>query len=122
MLYPVGPSQSRIEPLELTTRYMQEAEWICGDFHLIRRRLPEQLRGKTIVTNTVTMGDVELLRQRGVSRLITTTPEFSGRSFGTNVLEAVLLAHLGRRAEEVERQDYERLLRELRWQPRIITW
>ncbi len=122
MLYPVGPSQSRIEPLELTSRYMQEAEWICGDFHLIRRRLPEQLTGKVILTNTVTADDVELLRQRGVSRLITTTPEFSGRSFGTNVLEAVLLAHLGRRAEEVQRQDYERLLRELRWQPRIITW
>ncbi|MFN8612382.1 MAG: quinate 5-dehydrogenase [Vulcanimicrobiota bacterium] len=110
MLYPVGPSQTRIEPKDLTTRYMLEADWICGDFHLIRRRLPDRLQGKTVLTNTITAEDVEELRGRGVARLITTTPEFAGRSFGTNVLEAMLLA-AGKSPEE---------LLALQWEPRVV--
>jgi hypothetical protein len=120
-LYPVGPKQTVIEPKELTTRYMLDADWICGDFHLIRRRLPERLEGKTILTNTVTSADVEELRSRGVTRLISTTPEFSGRSFGTNVLEAMLVALLQKRWDEVTGEDYLRLLRELQWTPRIVA-
>lgn len=112
MLYPVGPSQNKIEPKELTSRYLQEAQWICGDFHLIRRRLPDRLEGKIVLTNTVTRDDVEELRNRGVSTLITTTPEFSGRSFGTNVLEAMLVA---------AGKDYTELLRDLQWKPRILS-
>lgn len=120
-LYPVGPSQMTIEPQELTTRYLQEADWICGDFHLIRRRLPERLEDKIVLTNTVTVGDIELLRSRGVATLITTTPEFEGRSFGTNVLEAMLVAYLEKPWDEVREQDYQKLLRELQWSPRIIS-
>ena len=112
MLYPVGPSQTNIEPRELTSRYLHEADWICGDFHLIRRRLPEQLPGKTVLTNTITSDDIEELRSRGVATLITTTPEFAGRSFGTNVLEAMLVA---------AGKDSAELLRDLPWRPRILT-
>ena len=121
MLYPVGPKQTSIDPQPLTTGYMQKADWICGDFHLIRRRLPEQLQGKVVLTNTVTMDDVEQLRARGVATLITTTPEYQGRSFGTNVLEAMLVALLEKPWEQVERQDYLRLLRDLQWKPRVLS-
>lgn len=112
LLYPVGPSQTHIEPRELTSRYLHEADWICGDFHLIRRRLPEQLPGKVILTNTITAEDIEELRSRGVATLITTTPEFGGRSFGTNVLEAMLVA---------AGKDSAELLRDLPWRPRILS-
>lgn len=112
MLYPVGPSQMNIEPRELTSRYLHEADWIAGDFHLIRRRLPAHLPGKTILTNTITSDDIEELRSRGVATLITTTPEFSGRSFGTNVLEAMLVA---------AGKDSDELLRDLPWRPRILS-
>jgi hypothetical protein len=116
MLYPVGPSQTRIEPTPLTDHYFSQADWICGDFHLIRRRLSGSLQGKCILTNTLTSHDVELLRELGVRQVVTSTPEFSGRSFGTNVLEAVLVAHLGAARES----DYLRLLGELDWQPRVL--
>jgi hypothetical protein len=121
MLYPVGPKQMSIEPKALTTGYMEAADWICGDFHLIRRRLPDRLPGKVILTNTVTAHDIEELRARGVATLITTTPEIQGRSFGTNVLEAMLVAWLEKPWEEVDRQDYLRLLRDLQWKPRILS-
>lgn len=120
MIYPVGKSQGIIEPNEMTTPYYREAEIIAGDFHFIRRRMPEDLKGKVILTNTVTAADVEELRRRGVEWLVTTTPEFEGRSFGTNVLEAVLLALLGKRWEEVEPGDYLDLIQRLGLKPRII--
>ncbi len=112
MLYPVGPSQMNIEPRELTSRYLHGADWIAGDFHLIRRRLPEALPGKVVLTNTITPDDIEELRSRGVATLITTTPEFGGRSFGTNVLEAMLVA---------AGKDSAELLRDLPWKPRILS-
>ncbi len=60
------------------------------------------------------------MRERGVRTLVTTTPDFAGRSFGTNVIEAALLALLGKKWEEVTADDYERLLRELDLRPRVV--
>jgi len=48
------------------------------------------------LTNTTTSENVEELKKRGVSLLITTTPVIEGRSFGTNVLEGVFTALLGK--------------------------
>ena len=47
------------------------------------------------LTNTTTADNVDLLRKRGASKLITTTPRFEGRSVATNVLEAALVALSG---------------------------
>jgi len=45
-----------------------------------------------VVTNTTTTEDVEFLRAHGVELLITSTPRLEGRSFGTNVIEATMVA------------------------------
>jgi len=92
--YPTGKKQDRA-PQPKYPEYYEDAEIIAGDYHFMRQFMPERLDGKTILTNTVTAGDVDFLRARGVARLITTTPDFGGRSFGTNVLEAALVALLG---------------------------
>lgn len=115
LLYPTGSKQHQIQP-----KYQDVYEWadiIAGDFHLIRRHLPNQLAGKTILTNTVTSADKALLRERGVDALITTTPNLGGRSFGTNVIEATLVAISGRRPEELRPEDYYHLLDTIDFQP-----
>jgi hypothetical protein len=106
MVYPTGKKQEVIEPDELTRPYFEEAEIIAGDFHIMRRRFPNSLAGKGILTNTVTAGDIEELKKRGVAWLVTTTPEIDGRSYGTNVLEAALLAVLEKSWDSVTPQDY----------------
>ena len=58
---------------------------------------------------------------RGVALLVTTTPDFAGRSFGTNVVEAALLALLGKTWAEVTPADYEAVLTELRLRPRVVN-
>jgi hypothetical protein len=58
--------------------------------------MPLDLSGKVIITNTTTAQDVELLRTRGAAYVVTSTPRLEGRSFGTNVLEAALIAYAGK--------------------------
>lgn len=58
--------------------------------------MPDDLGGKVIVTNTTTAEDVELFRKAGVKYLVTTTPVLDGRSFGTNMMEAALVAVAGK--------------------------
>jgi aconitate hydratase len=54
------------------------------------------LAGKTIVANTTTAENIEFLKNHGVHLMITTTPRYDGRSFGTNMMEAALTAYAGK--------------------------
>jgi hypothetical protein len=119
--YPTGKKQDR-PPQPKYPEYYDDAEIIAGDYHFMRQFMPDRLDGKTILTNTVTAKDVDFLRERGIARLVTTTPDFGGRSFGTNVVEAALVALLGKRWSEVTEDDYERLLRDLDLRPRVIAF
>jgi len=119
--YPTGKKQEK-PPEPKYPQYYEEAEIVAGDFHFMRQFMPERLEGKIVLTNTVTPANIEELRARGVAMLITTTPDFGGRSFGTNVVEAALLALLGKTWSEVTPADYERVLRELNLRPRVVRF
>jgi hypothetical protein len=116
MIYPTGEKQTINKPR--FTRYFDENDIIAGDFHFVHRFMPEDLSGKVIITNTVTRSDVEVLRKRNVKTLITTTPEMEGRSFGTNVMEALLVCMAGGESELTE-EKYNSMLKELAITPRI---
>ncbi|MCX7695753.1 MAG: quinate 5-dehydrogenase [Caloramator sp.] len=118
-LYPTGKEQEvNVEKFE---KYFNEAEIIAGDFLFIKKYMPKDLRGKVIITNTVTKEDVEELRKRQVRMLITTTPEFKGRSFGTNVLEAVLVTLIDKPQDEITSNDYNLMLDKLGFKPRVVV-
>ncbi|TCP52755.1 hypothetical protein EV586_108130 [Tumebacillus sp. BK434] len=117
-LYPTGEKQQQIQAK--FAKHYRNADVIAGDFHFIRRHLPDRLDGKIVLTNTVTPGDVELLRARGVKHLVTTTPDLEGRSFGTNVIEALLVALQDSRRELAPVQ-YLALLDKTGFAPRIET-
>jgi len=84
------------EPEPKYQKFFREADLIAGDFLFMRKHMPASLAGKTVVTNTTTAENVALLRERGVHRVITTTPRYEGRSFGTNMMEAALTAYAGK--------------------------
>jgi hypothetical protein len=117
-LYPTGSKQDVIIPKH--SKYYYEADIIAGDFLYIKRYLPDRLDGKIIITNTTTQEDVQLLRERGVKLLVTTTPEMEGRSFGTNVMEALLVSITGKPVDLITEQDYRNLLRELDFRPGVL--
>jgi hypothetical protein len=116
-LYPTGKEQDTI-----TTKYEKyynDAEIIAGDYLYIKKYMPARMDDKIIVTNTITASDVEDLKSRGVKMLIGTTPEFDGRSFGTNVIEALFSTILNKKAEDITYDDYEKLLDKMNYIPRI---
>jgi len=119
--YPTGKKQEK-PPEPKYPQYYDDAEIVAGDFHFMRQFMPERLDGKIVLTNTVTPANVEELKSRGVAQLITTTPDFGGRSFGTNVIEAALLALLGKKWADVTPADYERVLHELNLKPRVVDF
>ena len=118
--YPTGKKQER-PPQPKYPQYYEQADIVAGDFHFLRSFMPERLDGKIILTNTVTAANIDELRERGVATLITTTPDFGGRSFGTNVVEAALLALLHKRWDDVSSDDYARVLHELSLRPRVVS-
>jgi len=115
--YPTGNKQTQVTPK--FKKYFKQSDIIAGDFHFIRRYMPESLAGKMVITNTVTQEDEELLKQRGVAALITTTPEMGGRSFGTNILEGILTVLSGKRPEQLTTEDYIALINQAGIVPRF---
>ncbi len=93
-LYPTGDKQDVRTPK--WEKYYRWATVVAGDCLYIKRNMPDDMTGKVIVTNTTTPEDVELFRKCGVKYLVTTTPVMDGRSFGTNMMEAALVAVAGK--------------------------
>ena len=116
-IYPTGARQEVNTPRH--ARYFEEADVIAGDWHIIRRYMPHRLDGKIVITQSSRVADVALLKERGVSMLVTTTPEIGGEAFATNVMEAVLVVLSGKRPEALTAQDYLGTLRSLGWAPTV---
>ena len=116
MLYPTGQNQD--ENVPKYEQWFNYGPVVAGDFLYIRRNMPMDLTGKIILTNTTTEEDVALLRARGVSYLVTGTPRLDGRSFGTNMMEAALIAYagLGRPLTDAELHN---LIQELGLKPSV---
>ncbi len=116
MLYPTGEKQEvRIPKYE---DYYQWATVVAGDCHYVKRHMPDNMEGKVIATNTTTPDDVQLFRELGCKYLVTSTPVLDGRSFGTNMMEAALVAVSGKnRALTLE--ELSEMLHQLDFKPQI---
>lgn len=117
VLYPTGSKQDKQS--NKNKKWYDEADIIAGDFLLINKYLPPKLTDKIIITNTTTEDDVRQLKERGLKMLITTTPVFNSRSFGTNVMEATIIAAINKDQKNVTPQDYIDYLEKLDYKPRI---
>jgi hypothetical protein len=115
-VYPTGEKQEQRIP-----KYGQFYTWasvIAGDCHYIKHHMPDDMQGKIIVTNTTTPEDQTLFRELGVKYLITTTPVLDGRSFGTNMMEAALVAISGK-GRPLNRGEYTDLIDKLGFEPQL---
>lgn len=101
-------------------KYFEESDLIAGDFLFMRKYMPKNLSGKTVITNTTTEDNIALLKERGVKRVITTTPRFDGRSFGTNMLEAAITAYAGK-GRRLSDDELNAFIDELGLRPTVIT-
>jgi hypothetical protein len=115
-VYPTGEKQEQRIP-----KWEDQYRWgtvIAGDCHYIKRHLPDRVDGKVIATNTTTSADVEAFRKAGVKYLVTSTPVLEGRSFGTNMMEAALIAISGK-ARKLTYSELNELLDRLKFEPQL---
>ncbi|HYG57028.1 MAG TPA: quinate 5-dehydrogenase [Symbiobacteriaceae bacterium] len=116
-LYPTGEKQDQRQ--EKFPQYFQWADIIAGDAHYILRHMPARMDGKVILTNTITKENVAELKERGVSILVTTTPNLGGRSFGTNLMEGLIVASAGKTLGELTPAEYDLWLDKINFVPRV---
>ena len=102
-------------------KYFEGSDLIAGDFLFMRKYMPARLDGKTVVTNTTTEDNIALLKERGVKTVITTTPRYDGRSFGTNMMEATLTAYAGK-GRRLSNEELNALIDELELKPSVIDF
>ena len=117
MLYPIGQEQERRIPK--FEKYYRWATVIAGDCHYIKRHLPDNLDGKIIATNTTTPEDLALFKQVGIRYVVTSTPRLDGRSFGTNMMEAALIAVAGK-GRPLTLEELNEILDELGLEPQLV--
>ncbi len=115
-LYPTGEKQEINKPK--FEKWYHWASVIAGDCHFVKHHMPENMKGKIVVTNTTTPEDVEFFRERGIKYMITTTPCLDGRSFGTNMMEAALVAVSGKK-RPLTLTELNQLIDELHFEPQL---
>ena len=115
-VYPTGEKQEERKPKY--PKWFQWATVVAGDCHYIKRYMPDDMKGKVVVTNTTTPEDVELFRKCGVKYLVTATPILEGRSFGTNMMESALIAVSGKK-RALTLEEYTEMLDKLGFQPTL---
>lgn len=125
-IYPIGAQQEKRKP-QFESAFA-DADIIAGDWHLIRKALPDKIVGKTILTQTVRQADLDMLKEMGAARVIVTTPIIGGETFATNVMEACIVAALadpakndGTKPQPLTETQYREALKALGWKPGVIT-
>ena len=116
--YPTGEKQEQRTPKY--PKLFAEATMVAGDWHYIRRYAPEDMKGKTVLTQTLRKADLDLLRRWGVGRAITTTPEIGGETFATNVMEGVVVALRNKGREPLTEAEILETLGQLGWKPNVM--
>jgi hypothetical protein len=117
-LYPTGEKQEIRTP-----KWVRDYEWatvIAGDCNYITHSMPDQMGGKIIVTNTTTDTDVRLFKRLGVKTLVTSSAVYEGRSFGTNMMEAALIAVSGK-GRTLTRAEILNMIDEIGLKPQMQT-
>jgi hypothetical protein len=115
-IYPTGEKQEKRIPK--WEKYYQWAKVLAGDCHYVKRHMPGRLDGKIVATNTTTPEDVEIFRQAGIKYLVTSTPVMEGRSFGTNMMEAALIAVAGK-GRKLTHEELSQMLDQLGFKPQL---
>ena len=101
----------------------QWADVLAGDIGAIRRYAPEQLRHKTVVVDTATEEDLEDLRQRGVSIVVTLLRPLDSslplRGSSAAMVEAILVALRPDPTAPLNENTYLDMIAGAEWKPDI---
>ncbi len=120
---------SSVVPIKIWNRFilrkaMQKASIIVVPYNnfydYLQDTTLEELGGKTIITSTAYDERVEFLKERGVDVIIDTTPKILQKVVGPNVIEALILAALEKKQNNVYDDDLLEIISMQKMDPRIV--
>lgn len=108
----------------IVRKAMQKAQIIvvpyCGFYSYLEESTLEELGGKTVITSAAYDDRVGFLKDRGVDVIIDTSPKVLERIVGLNVLEALILAALGKEQDKITDDDLLEIISEQKMDPRVV--
>ena len=98
-----------------------KAQVIVGTFAELKEvGNAENLAGKTVITSAVDEEREAFFKRCKVNLVIDVSPQLFERVVGVNVIEAMILAALGKPGEAMSDDDYQEILDELDLKPRLL--
>jgi predicted amino acid dehydrogenase len=100
---------------------LRKASVVVGAHDDLAAYGPEELGGKIVLTSAIPDEQVKRLGELGVHAVIDRAPQLLERVVGVNVLEAMIVASLGRRhRDDVLHDEYLEVFGELKLEPRVL--
>ncbi len=100
---------------------VDEAHLIVGTFAELKAvGDASNLAGKTVITSAVDDDRMEFFKKCKVNLVIDVSPKLFDHVIGINTLEAMILASLDKKADEVSDDDFEEILNELNIKPNML--
>ena len=104
----------------LLRKAVRDADAIVASYHQLERYGPDELEGKVVLTSTISPDRLQALKERGVRVVIDCSIQLFEPTVGLNVVEAMILAALGKPAKEIAHDDYLEIFTDLDLKPRIL--
>ncbi len=104
----------------LLKKAVRDADAIIASYHQLERYGPDELEGKVVLTSTISPDRLQTLKERGVRAIIDCSIQLFEQTVGLNVVEAMILAALGKPAKEIAHDDYLEIFTDLDLKPRIL--
>ncbi len=101
-------------------RAMRDATVIVAPIHELDAFGAEELAGKTILTSTVSEARIAHLKAKGVNLVIDGAPSLFGHVLGPSVLDAMIIAALGKEPDDILEDDYLGIITSQGIEPRMI--
>ncbi len=103
------------------SKAVDEAHLIVGTFAELKAvGDSSNLAGKTVITSAVDDDRMEFFKKCKVNLVIDVSPKLFDHVIGINTLEAMILASLDKKADEVSDDDFEEILNELNIKPNML--
>lgn len=100
---------------------VEKAHVIVGTFAELKAiSHPGNLAGKTVITSAVDDERLKFFKLCKANLVIDVSPKLFDQVVGVNVIEAMILAALGKPAEAVSDDDFSEILDELKIKPRLL--
>jgi len=101
-------------------RAVREAHVVVAPYEQLAHYTANELEGKTVITSTVSDERLEELKEKGVRLVLDCSIQPFKQTVGLNVVEAMVMAALGKSASEISQDDYLEIFTDLQLKPRLL--